>query len=73
MDIISLKRALSEKYQISDLNLSEERDISGPSLVMIAKPKQPFTTEDKYKLDQYIMGGGKVIFLLDLHIMLPIE
>jgi len=34
-------------------------------LVIIAKPTEPFTEQDKFKLDQYIMNGGKVLFLLD--------
>ncbi|MBK6619862.1 MAG: gliding motility-associated ABC transporter substrate-binding protein GldG [Saprospirales bacterium] len=34
-------------------------------LLIVAKPTQPFTEQDKFKLDQYIMSGGKVIFLVD--------
>lgn len=34
-------------------------------LLIIAKPTQTFTEQDKFKLDQYIMNGGKVLFLLD--------
>lgn len=35
-------------------------------LVMVAKPKKPFTEAQKYVLDQYAMGGGKMLWLLDL-------
>ena len=34
-------------------------------LLIVAKPTQPFTEQDKFKLDQYIMNGGKVLFLVD--------
>lgn len=34
-------------------------------LLIVAKPTQAFTEQDKFKLDQYIMNGGKVIFLVD--------
>ena len=34
-------------------------------LLIVAKPTQPFTEQDKFKIDQYIMNGGKVLFLLD--------
>ncbi|MBK7335095.1 MAG: Gldg family protein [Saprospirales bacterium] len=34
-------------------------------LLIVAKPTQPFTEQDKFKLDQYIMSGGKLIFLVD--------
>ena len=33
--------------------------------VIIAKPKLAFTEEDKFVLDQYIMNGGKVLWLID--------
>jgi ABC-2 type transport system permease protein len=34
--------------------------------VIIAKPTKPFSEADKFVLDQYIMNGGKVLWLLDL-------
>ncbi|MCB9283967.1 MAG: gliding motility-associated ABC transporter substrate-binding protein GldG [Lewinellaceae bacterium] len=34
-------------------------------LLIVAKPTQPFTEQDKFKIDQYVMNGGKVLFLLD--------
>lgn len=39
-----------------------------PSLfnaVLIAKPTRPFTDEQKLKIDQYIMNGGKVMWMID--------
>jgi gliding-associated putative ABC transporter substrate-binding component GldG len=32
---------------------------------MVVKPSQPFTDEDKLKLDQYLMRGGNIMFLVD--------
>ena len=34
-------------------------------LLIVAKPTQPFSEQDLYILDQYIMYGGKVLWLLD--------
>ncbi|MEP7197574.1 MAG: gliding motility-associated ABC transporter substrate-binding protein GldG [Saprospiraceae bacterium] len=34
-------------------------------LLIIAKPSIPFTEKNKFTIDQYVMHGGKVIFLLD--------
>lgn len=34
-------------------------------LVVVAKPTKPFTDAQKYALDQYIMNGGKTLWLLD--------
>ena len=34
-------------------------------LVIVAGPKTPFTLQNQFKLDQYKMHGGKVIWLID--------
>ncbi len=34
-------------------------------VVIIAKPTRPFSEKDKFKLDQYAMNGGKIIWLID--------
>lgn len=34
-------------------------------VVIIAKPRYAFPEKDKFKIDQFIMNGGKVIWLLD--------
>ncbi|MFT4761112.1 MAG: ABC-2 type transport system permease protein [Paraglaciecola sp.] len=34
-------------------------------VLIVAKPEQPFSEQDKFKIDQYVMEGGKVIWLLD--------
>lgn len=33
--------------------------------LIIVKPSQPFTEMDKLKLDQYVMGGGNIIWAID--------
>ncbi len=35
------------------------------SAIVIAKPESPFSEEDKLVIDQYVMNGGKVLWLLD--------
>lgn len=35
------------------------------SAIVIARPQSPFSEEDKLVIDQYIMNGGKVLWLLD--------
>ncbi|MEI9933828.1 MAG: gliding motility-associated ABC transporter substrate-binding protein GldG [Ferruginibacter sp.] len=34
--------------------------------VVIVKPIEQFTDDDKFKLDQYVMNGGKLLFFLDV-------
>lgn len=38
-------------------------------LIIVAKPTQPFTEEEKYVLDQYTMNGGKSLWLTESIIM----
>ncbi len=33
--------------------------------LVIAKPRSPFSEQEKFKIDQYVMQGGKVLWLLD--------
>lgn len=33
--------------------------------LIVAKPKKPFTEKEKFIIDQYIMKGGKVVWLID--------
>ncbi len=35
------------------------------NLLMIVKPTQPFTDDEKLKIDQYIMRGGKLLMFVD--------
>ena len=34
--------------------------------IIIVKPIQKFTADDKFKIDQYVMHGGKVLWLMDV-------
>ena len=38
-------------------------------LIIVAKPTEPFTEEEKYVLDQYTMNGGKSLWLTESIIM----
>lgn len=41
------------------------KDLSGFDLAIIAKPTQRFSDEEKFTLDQYIVNGGKTLWMLD--------
>ncbi len=65
VDIAGLTQALSEFYDLYEVNLPEKDSIPAYDAIMINKPTEPFSRADQYKLDQYIMQGGKVLFFLD--------
>jgi len=64
LDILAFRRLLEEQNRVRTITLSRLL-ISQVDLLMIIQPEKPFATIEKYYLDQYIMAGGKVIFMLD--------
>lgn len=65
LQIASLNNSLLEQYDVFRVDLSKKQKVEGYQLLIAAKPRTEFSSADKYKLDQYIMHGGKVLFLLD--------
>ena len=61
----SIMNALLEQYRVSKINLSDKESVVGYDLLIVAKPIQKFTPTDLYKLDQYVIYGGRIIFLID--------
>ena len=60
--VAAFRQAVSELYHVRTTVLSDRRP---PDVLVIAKPTRRFSELDKYRLDQYIMKGGKVLFLVD--------
>ncbi|HEV8514744.1 MAG TPA: gliding motility-associated ABC transporter substrate-binding protein GldG [Cyclobacteriaceae bacterium] len=65
LQIASFNNSLLEQYDVFKVDLSKKQKVEGYHLLIAAKPKFQFSEADKYKIDQYIMHGGKVLFLLD--------
>jgi ABC-2 type transport system permease protein len=64
IDIADLTTAMDEYYVVDRVNL-QQNNLEGYHAVIIAQPKKRFTELEKYKLDQYIMNGGKALFFID--------
>ncbi|HUS00755.1 MAG TPA: gliding motility-associated ABC transporter substrate-binding protein GldG [Chitinophagaceae bacterium] len=57
---------LRRKYNVFTLNINTVPVIHDTfKLLIIVKPSIPFTDDEKIKIDQFIMRGGKVIWFLD--------
>ena len=62
----SLKSELSRFYNVGDLPLDSITYIGQEAdLVIVARPTKEFTLKNQFKLDQYVMNGGKIIWLID--------
>lgn len=65
LQVASLNTALVEQYDVFQIDLSRKKSVSEYEALLIAKPRSEFSEGEKYKLDQYLMGGGKILFMLD--------
>ncbi|MDQ3017607.1 MAG: gliding motility-associated ABC transporter substrate-binding protein GldG [Bacteroidota bacterium] len=62
----SIEKELRNSYAVNRLNLDSVIQIPlDVKVVIIAKPTQLFNEAQLFMLDQYIMQGGRVMFLLD--------
>jgi gliding-associated putative ABC transporter substrate-binding component GldG len=60
-DLVS---ALDEFYVTERVDLRGQT-LDGVAAALILQPKKPFSEAEKFKLDQFIMGGGKALFFID--------
>lgn len=62
----SIAETLREYYQIDYGSIIENPDeLDGYAAMIVAGPTQKFSEKDKYVLDQYLMKGGKILWLVD--------
>jgi ABC-2 type transport system permease protein len=64
----SFMYALSEYYKVNTTAITKGRELSalkGTDALVITQPDSIFTDKEKYIIDQFIMHGGKVLWLID--------
>lgn len=57
--------SLQKKYDVYQVDLPKSPNLDGLDAVLIIKPDVPFSEDDKFKLDQFVMRGGKALFFID--------
>lgn len=65
VELADITIALKEQmYDVSQLDLSTQYKVPDDvAALVIAKPQSRFDEKEKFKIDQYIMRGGKVLWL----------
>ena len=73
-------KSLMENYNVSRVNIrefpvdsntmevsitSQMRRLNSYDILVFAKPTQPFLDLDLYLIDQYVMNGGKILWMVD--------
>ncbi len=71
--LYSFLSEVGKKYHLAKFTLDSVaknpqktlQDITSFDLIIIAKPTEKFTSEEKFTLDQFIINGGKTLWMLD--------
>jgi len=60
-------KSLGDSYEVGrvDLNTIPFAGLDQLKVLIIAKPEQPFTEAEKYKIDYFLMKGGRIIWSID--------
>ncbi len=66
LETAGLSSRLLENHKVYYVDLKARKELSGYDAVIMAKPKRPLEELEKFKIDQYLMKGGKMIFLIDV-------
>lgn len=71
IEALSFARELDKMYTVEVLEIAEQVHALRDSMrlkydaIIIAKPRTRFSEKDKYIIDQYVMHGGRVLWLVD--------
>lgn len=62
MDVV---KELSEFYEVKRVNLKAVPNLDRFDAIIMAKPTEKFNDENKLKIDQFVINGGKALFFVD--------
>lgn len=66
LQFADLVAELRQDYNVGPVLLDSVPTVPAEiDLLIVAKPTLPFTEQQAFKLDQYVMGGGRVIWAID--------
>ncbi|TVR87617.1 MAG: gliding motility-associated ABC transporter substrate-binding protein GldG [Saprospirales bacterium] len=67
MQLADLNRSLRDYYRVGRINLDSlfYIDPHQVPLLIVARPTKPFSERNKFILDQYVMNGGRVLWMIN--------
>jgi ABC-2 type transport system permease protein len=65
LELAGFDNVLSEVYDVFKIDLNNVASLNENDALILAKPQTALSIREKYILDQYIINGGRVLFLLD--------
>lgn len=65
-DYDTIKASLEKQYDVTTVDMSGGKKISeNVNTLIISGPKERLSERDKYEIDQFLMRGGRIMFLID--------
>lgn len=65
MNIVGFMSEMVQYFDMKEMKLDQQVYPEDYDALIIAKPTSAFSRSEKYVLDQYVMHGGKVMFLIE--------
>jgi gliding-associated putative ABC transporter substrate-binding component GldG len=63
--VIDLEQTLTKDYRFGPYDITRNQIPAEADVLMIVKPTLQFTEDQKLKIDQFVMRGGKVLLFID--------
>lgn len=65
LEIAGFSSTVLSKFDLFNISLAGRKSLNGYDAVVIGKPTKPFSEQEKYLIDQYLMRGGNLIYFID--------
>lgn len=60
-----LLASVQERYDLYFIDMTKPGPIAGLDAVLVPKPDRPFSEDELFKLDQFVVNGGRALFFVD--------
>ena len=60
-----LLASVQENYDLFFVDMTKPGPIAGLDAVLVPKPDRPFSEDEVFKLDQFVVNGGRALFFVD--------
>ena len=60
-----LLASVQENYDLFFVDMAKPGPIAGLDAILVPKPDRPFSEDEVFKLDQFVVNGGRALFFVD--------
>jgi ABC-2 type transport system permease protein len=64
-DYTALADSLRKNYEVATVDFSKGQSLEGVDVLVVAGPKRDLSARDVFEIDQYLLAGGKSLFMID--------